>query len=117
MRPLRAVRLEGPQRDEHDFDALYAVHAPFALDFNSDFDVSYVLGRPDFGELYSDSGFWFGTYGGFPARQLAASTRWRRGKLFGGSLRPLAGQRLAELGDGGGDDYRVEDSGDAYRAI
>ncbi len=115
MRPLRAVRLEGPQRDEHDFDALYAVHAPFALDFNSDFDVSYVLGRPDFDELYSDSDF--DAHGIVPARQLAASTRWRRGKLFGGSLRPLAGQRLAELGDGGGDDYRVEDSGDAYRAI
>ena len=70
-------------------------------------------GRPEFAsvrydELYIDSGVWFGTYGGFPARQLAASTRWRRGKLFGGSLRPLAGQRLAELGDGGGDD---DDSG------
>ncbi len=47
--------------------------------------------------------------------QLAASARWRRGKPFGGSLRLLAGQRLAELGRGQdleGVEYHDSDSGD-----
>ncbi len=128
MRPLRAVRLEGPQRDEHDFDVLYVVPAslepdfddwhvltvPLRLDFNfdfgyareiiptilgdgPDFDVSYVLDRPDFDVCYA----FFAPEPGFDviyllsACRLAASTRWRRGKPFGGSLRPTAGQRPA----------------------
>ena len=104
-----------PEREAHVQAAAHA-HEPYSRGFHAydeplqgvgtiiasvlfDFDVLYLAYFFDFGVLYL-------AYAG----QLAASTRWRRGKLFGGSLRPLAGQRLAELGDGGGADYRVEDS-------
>ncbi len=42
MRPVRTAGLEGPQRDEHDFDALYV--GPASLEIITtilgDFDVS-----------------------------------------------------------------------------
>ncbi len=53
---------------------------------SDDFDLSYVLFalEPGFDGIYSD----------FPCR-LAASTRGRRGKSFGRSLRPTAGPSFA----------------------
>ena len=53
---------------------------------SDDFDISYVLFalEPGFDGIYSDS-----------ACRLAASTRGRRGKSFGRSLRPTAGPSFA----------------------
>ena len=96
MRPLRAARLEGPQRDEHDFDALYVGPAsleiiptilgdfddwhdltvPFQHDFGGTREIiPTILGdRPDFDVFYV-----------VPAGRLAARTRSTAGQRFAGA--------------------------------